>query len=261
MHADPASVAAPAAAKHDASGPPSVTTLRAATGVAKAGEIAVAALRGAGIFEQQARVARFAVAPVAVMAFFHLAAARHPPAPSDVPLAALAPILAVPPHWLHLRTPTDTPVVDDAVLLFHSDGNLAIRCPADSNGWVDVYSRHHGDHTVYSSPPVGRAPLTKAKKRHKDGDDDDDATKVFAFCDAHAMTMSPVGDESPMDPEVLTITPVPRPDSRVLPADGPFLALRLKDDIGKYPLLLFPDGAARVTENGDGWLAIAADHA
>ena len=212
-----------------------------------AGAVAVAALRHAGLFEEQARTSRYAVAPVAAMACFHLAAQLHPAAPSDVALTALASLL-VQPHWLHMRTGPLTPVFQKGICYFHSSGAIAIRCPDCSTGWFDVFTRTTGETTIYSNPGQGKLFGTPEKITHD----------VFEFCDANVAAMTPLTGPTPFEPRVRIVA---RPESQHLPATGTFVAVPSgKDGQGaEKPLALFSEGAARLNLEGEGFVLLAAD--
>jgi hypothetical protein len=106
---------------------------------------------------------------------------------------------------------------------------------------------------VYSSPGASRGPRTPQ--------DGAQCANVFAYIDAHQHKLAPLTEDCIALFTPMQLTRVARPTSTVLPTDGVFLSFKYEKDIGQYPLLLFPEGAARVTAGGDGWLGLAEAHA
>ena len=259
-HADPASPGGCESSETAASRVAGAIAAGTATPVGgrRVGTVEAALLRGAGLTPRHHGNAT-AAAHVAAMVFFDLAAAAHgEAAPSDVPVATLAPLALVGTAWLWGRGINLTecfPNYGDCAILLHDSCRMLVAIPLNGNGFFRAATESRGSVTVYSHP--GGNSLPTASQRHRE----DTNIKWADVRHALAREFTPLdfGAELPDDFCIDLVwqdgdTPA---DPQVLPAykgkKGSCLCVvKPRKSIGKtFPLQLFEDGAQRLIQGDE----------
>ena len=238
--------------------------VRPPCGFGVAATAAMAHLRSAELLNKNAS-RRGALAQLAAMACFDLCAASHgAPAPSDVPMWALAQLQDPPGGWLYyfeedLNTQTLKKRADvgaragGATVFVHASRNLAIAVKEEANGFFYALSRNIGGIAVYSNPR-GNNFANKANKQWADN--------VFLQVDAadaanNLIALSPdVQLDDNRNARVEWLEPHDKRVARRPPLAGaaspPSMVVTMKKDIGgTNPLFLYLEGAQRVLEGTD----------